>query len=126
MAAAAAEHGITLATRDRRAAEIYRALEIGFEPIAWHVSSAISRADPLCFPPDSREYPVIRLAASLRCQGRQGHPWRQPIQCTLHLVLPLTGAHRAAWHMPAHPLAERHGELPVPSGKQRVEPAALA
>ena len=31
--AAAAEHGITLATRDRRAAETYRALEIDFELI---------------------------------------------------------------------------------------------
>ncbi len=33
VAAAAAEHGITLATRDRRAAETYRALDIGFELI---------------------------------------------------------------------------------------------
>jgi predicted nucleic acid-binding protein len=33
VAAAAAEHGITLATRDRRAAETYRALEIDFELI---------------------------------------------------------------------------------------------
>lgn len=33
VAAAAAEHGITLATRDRRAAEIYRALDIGYEII---------------------------------------------------------------------------------------------
>jgi predicted nucleic acid-binding protein len=32
--AAAAEHGITLATRDRRAAEIYRALDIDFELLA--------------------------------------------------------------------------------------------
>jgi predicted nucleic acid-binding protein len=31
VAAAAAEHGITLATRDRRAAETYRALDIDFE-----------------------------------------------------------------------------------------------
>jgi toxin FitB len=31
VAAAAAEHGIILATRDRRAAETYRALGIGFE-----------------------------------------------------------------------------------------------
>jgi predicted nucleic acid-binding protein len=31
VAAAAAEHGIKLATRDRRAAETYRALEIDFE-----------------------------------------------------------------------------------------------
>jgi predicted nucleic acid-binding protein len=31
--AAAAEHAITLATRDRRAAETYRALEIDFELI---------------------------------------------------------------------------------------------
>jgi predicted nucleic acid-binding protein len=34
VAATAAEHGITLATRDRRAAETYRALEIDFELIA--------------------------------------------------------------------------------------------
>lgn len=33
VAAAAAEHGITLVTRDRRAAETYRALDIGFELI---------------------------------------------------------------------------------------------
>ena len=33
VAAAAAEHGITLATRDRRAAETYRALDIDFELI---------------------------------------------------------------------------------------------
>ena len=33
VAAAAAEHGITLATRDRRAAEIYRTLGIGYELI---------------------------------------------------------------------------------------------
>ena len=33
VAAAAAEHGITLATRDRLAAETYRALDIGFELI---------------------------------------------------------------------------------------------
>jgi predicted nucleic acid-binding protein len=33
VAAAAAEHGITLATRDRRAAETYRTLEISFELI---------------------------------------------------------------------------------------------
>src|SRR5271154_4737651 len=33
VAATAAEHGITLATRDRRAAETYRALEIDFELI---------------------------------------------------------------------------------------------
>ena len=33
VAAAAAEHGITLATRDRRAAETYRALGIDFELI---------------------------------------------------------------------------------------------
>jgi predicted nucleic acid-binding protein len=33
VAATAAEHGITLATRDRRAAETYRALDIGFELI---------------------------------------------------------------------------------------------
>lgn len=33
VAAAAAEHGIMLATRDRRAAEIYRALNIGYELI---------------------------------------------------------------------------------------------
>jgi predicted nucleic acid-binding protein len=33
VAAAAAEHGITLATRDRRAAEIYRALGVDFELI---------------------------------------------------------------------------------------------
>ncbi len=33
VAAAAAEHGITLATRDARAAETYRALEVGFELI---------------------------------------------------------------------------------------------
>lgn len=33
VAAAAAEHGITLATRDRRAAETYRALKIDFELI---------------------------------------------------------------------------------------------
>jgi predicted nucleic acid-binding protein len=33
VAAAAAEHGITLATRDRRAAETYRVLDIGFELI---------------------------------------------------------------------------------------------
>jgi len=33
VAAAAAEHGITLATRDRRAAEIYRALDVDFELI---------------------------------------------------------------------------------------------
>ena len=31
VAAAAAEHGITLATRDRRAADTYRALDIDFE-----------------------------------------------------------------------------------------------
>jgi len=31
MGAAAAEHGITLATRDRRAAETYRALDVDFE-----------------------------------------------------------------------------------------------
>ena len=34
VAAAAAEHGITLATRDRRAAETYRALDIDFELIS--------------------------------------------------------------------------------------------
>jgi predicted nucleic acid-binding protein len=33
VAATAAEHGITLATRDRRAAETYRALDIDFELI---------------------------------------------------------------------------------------------
>ena len=33
VAAAAAEHGITLATRDRRAAETHRALDIDFELI---------------------------------------------------------------------------------------------
>jgi len=33
VAAAAAEHGTTLATRDRRAAETYRALDIDFELI---------------------------------------------------------------------------------------------
>ena len=33
VAAAAAEHGITLATRDRRAVETYRALDIDFELI---------------------------------------------------------------------------------------------
>jgi len=33
VAAAAAEHGITLATRDRRAADTYRALDIAFELI---------------------------------------------------------------------------------------------
>jgi predicted nucleic acid-binding protein len=33
VAAAAAEHGITLATRDRRAAQTYRALDVGFELI---------------------------------------------------------------------------------------------
>lgn len=33
VAAAAAEHGITLATRDRRAAETYRALDVDFELI---------------------------------------------------------------------------------------------
>jgi predicted nucleic acid-binding protein len=33
VAAAAAEHGITLATRDRRAADTYRALDIDFELI---------------------------------------------------------------------------------------------
>ena len=33
VAAAAAEHGITLATRDRRAADIYRVLDIDFELI---------------------------------------------------------------------------------------------
>ena len=33
VAATAAEHGITLATRDRRAAETYRALDIAFELI---------------------------------------------------------------------------------------------
>ena len=33
VAAAAAEHGITLVTRDRRAAETYRALDISFELI---------------------------------------------------------------------------------------------
>ena len=33
VAATAAEHGITLATRDRRAADTYRALEVGFELI---------------------------------------------------------------------------------------------
>ena len=33
VAATAAEHGIMLATRDRRAAETYRALEVGFELI---------------------------------------------------------------------------------------------
>lgn len=33
VAAAAAEHGITLATRDRRAAETYRILDISFELI---------------------------------------------------------------------------------------------
>jgi predicted nucleic acid-binding protein len=33
VAATAAEHGITLATRDRRAADTYRALEIDFELI---------------------------------------------------------------------------------------------
>ena len=33
VAATAAEHEITLATRDRRAAETYRALDIGFELI---------------------------------------------------------------------------------------------
>ena len=33
VAATAAEHGITLATRDRRAAEIYRALDVDFELI---------------------------------------------------------------------------------------------
>jgi predicted nucleic acid-binding protein len=33
VAAAAAEHGITLATRDRRAAETYRVLDIDFELI---------------------------------------------------------------------------------------------
>jgi predicted nucleic acid-binding protein len=33
VAAAAAEHGITLATRDRRAAETYRALDVVFELI---------------------------------------------------------------------------------------------
>ena len=31
VAAAAAEHGITLATRDRRAADTYRALDTAFE-----------------------------------------------------------------------------------------------
>jgi len=34
VAATAAEHGITLATRDRRAAETYRALDIEFELIS--------------------------------------------------------------------------------------------
>ena len=34
VAAAAAEHGITLATRDRRAAEIYRTLDIDYELIS--------------------------------------------------------------------------------------------
>jgi predicted nucleic acid-binding protein len=33
VAAAAAEHGITLATRDRRASETYRALQVDFELI---------------------------------------------------------------------------------------------
>ena len=33
VAVAAAEHGVTLATRDRRAAETYRALDINFELI---------------------------------------------------------------------------------------------
>ena len=33
VAVAAAEHGVTLATRDRRAAETYRALDIDFELI---------------------------------------------------------------------------------------------
>ena len=33
VAATAAEHGITLATRDRRAAQTYRALDIDFELI---------------------------------------------------------------------------------------------
>jgi predicted nucleic acid-binding protein len=33
VAATAAEHGITLATRDRRAAETYRALDVDFELI---------------------------------------------------------------------------------------------
>jgi predicted nucleic acid-binding protein len=33
VAAAAAEHGLTLATRDRRAAEVYRALGVDFELI---------------------------------------------------------------------------------------------
>jgi len=33
VAAAAAEHGLTLATRDRRAAETYRALDVDFELI---------------------------------------------------------------------------------------------
>jgi predicted nucleic acid-binding protein len=33
LAATAAEHGITLATRNRRAAETYRALDIDFELI---------------------------------------------------------------------------------------------
>jgi predicted nucleic acid-binding protein len=33
VAAAAAEHGIRLATRDRRAAETYRALDVDFELI---------------------------------------------------------------------------------------------
>jgi predicted nucleic acid-binding protein len=69
VAATAAEHGIVLATRDRRAAETYRALEVDFELINCRLAGPSLAA---CPPPRRTRRRLLRVSRRQGSRRRRG------------------------------------------------------